>query len=179
VVLFHADADGNEARNYQEAFRPVRKPARRIGRPRFRAGVVFKPDPTDTHLEAKPYVKIGFFRTKSAPTSKMPTGHQMEVKIAGKVDKAHKALLERTGTRYEVKFRGSGADQRVESFASQAEAEDRANQVGGFVHDHYEGRDIYWSPRHLKRWRPPGRNDVPETGRPDAGPLEAGEQVGA
>jgi hypothetical protein len=117
---------------------------------KLRAGIIFTPDKTDTHLEAKPYLrlerrqkgKIGLFTTKP------PTWDGMVAKAGGMAERTAAKARAKTGLQYEVL---TGDNDHVKWAKTPAEAERIADVCGGYVHDHTEGMVVYVSEGRKRR----------------------------
>jgi hypothetical protein len=106
----------------------------------FRAGIVFTPDRTDSHLEAKPYMKFGKAKTGISGKRKdtTPRSDRVKVRLAGTTERTVAKAIKASGHQYIVKDRDGhprGA------FATVDEAEAAAGESDA-IFDRLEGRNL-------------------------------------
>ncbi len=125
----------------------------------FRAGIVFTPDRTDSHLEAKPYMKFGRAKTGISGKQKdpRPRSERIQIRLAGTTERTVNKAIKASGHQFVVKDRDGhprGA------FATVEEAEASAGETDT-VFDRIEGRNINRKKRN-DEIPDPGVQDEPE-----------------
>jgi hypothetical protein len=119
----------------------------------FRAGIIFTPDKTDSHLEAKPYMKFGKAKKgiSGKPKDPRPRSERIQIRLAGTTERAVARGIKASGHQFVVKNRDGhprGA------FATLEEAEAKAGDSDA-IFDRLEGRNV-------RRRR--DRYDIPDPG---------------
>lgn len=106
----------------------------------FRAGIVFTPDPTDSHLEARPYIKFGKPKKRftGGQTDPTPRGERIRNRLVGTTERTVAKVIERSGNRFVVKDR-DGHPRGW--YPTVGEAERKAID-SDFIFDRVEGRNL-------------------------------------